>query len=212
MGKAGLAGDTNTSQPLTTKQPTKEVRIMASADSTRHSFRLRLLAVLDYDEIPERQRVKHMANACGCSLSTARKLITIDKDLGNKNSRWLFDLAKGLNVNWLWLHDGNFERFDPRTARIYLSKIRQWTHDKIEGCIYPLLSGVDGEPDYLFYGYDLSPIDVILLEQLRRMTEWERNKQLRLCLRLINKDKKAQRLLDMFACHQITRQQLLSMM
>ena len=175
-------------------------------------FRQRLLAVLDYDGIPERQRVKHVANKCGCSFSSARRLLSVERDAGVMNSRWLLDLAEGLSVNWLWLYDGNFERFDPRTARIYLSRIRQWTHDEVEGAIYPLLSDVEGEPDYLPVGYGYSPMIVIVLEQTRRMTEWERNKHLRFCLRLRNDDKKALRLSEMRARGQITRAQFFSMM
>ena len=184
---------------------------MASEDSTRDSFRQRLLAVLDYDGIPERKRVATLATACGCSLSTARRLLTIEKDCDERNSPWLFDLARGLNASWLWLHNGNLEKFEPRTARIYLSKIRRWTHAEIEGTIDPLLSCVEGEPDYLFVGYEYSPMLVIELEQRRRMTEWERDKLTRFCLRLLNSDKKVLRLSEMCSRGQITRQQLFSM-
>lgn len=185
---------------------------MASADSTRHSFRQRLSAVLDYDGIPESNRTAHLANACGCSRSTARRLLTIERNAGAMNSRWLLDLADGLKVNFLWLYDGNFERFDPRTARIYLSQVRQWTPAEIEGVVLPLLEGVEGEPDYLPVGYGYSPMTVIVFEQTRRMTAWEKNKHIRLCLRLQNDDKKALRLSEMRARGQITRTQLFSMM
>ncbi len=185
---------------------------MASEDSTRDSFRQRLLAVLDYDGIPERQRVKHVACSCGLSLSTSRRLLCAESDADVRHSRSLYDLAEGLSVNWLWLNRGNLDIFDQRTVRIYLIKIEQWTIDEADGAIYSLLSGMDGESDYLNYGCMLSPMDVMWREKTRRMTEWERNKQLRLCLRLINDDKKARRLMEMSKRGQITHHQLLSMM
>jgi hypothetical protein len=177
----------------------------------KSKIKLRILAVLEYDAIPQCKRAKHLANACGCSRSTARRLLTVERDAGAMNSRWLLDLADGLNVNWLWLYDGNFEKFDPRTARIQLSKIERWSHVEIEDVIYPLLCGVEGEPDFLSVGYGYSLNDVIILEQRRRMTEWEKNKHLRLGLRLLNNDPKALRMAEMCARGQITRAQLFNM-
>jgi hypothetical protein len=177
-------------------------------------LRQRLLAVLEYDGIPESKRVAHIAHACGCSRTTARRMLTIDNDFGGNgnNSPWLFDLAKGLNVSWLWLHDGNFERFDPRTARIQLAKIEGRSHEDVEVDIAPLLTGVEGEQDYIYVGYDYSLMDVMFIEQRRRMTKWEREKHQRLMLRLVNRDAKALRLSDMCLRGQITRTQLFSMM
>jgi len=51
-----------------------------------------------------------------------------------------------------------------------------------------------------------------LLEMRRLMTPWERDQHLKLGIRLVNKDEKAIRLLDMFERGQISRHQLFSMM
>lgn len=186
----------------------KVMRIM----SDKTSFKQRLLAVLNYDGIPQSKRAAHIANACGCSRSTARRLQTVESNVGKINSLWLFKLAEGLNVNWLWLYDGNFERFDPRTARIQLSEIERRPCDEVEMNIAHLLTGVEGEPDYLPVGYGKSLMIVMGFELRRRLTEWERDKHTRFCLRLLNNDKKANRLSDMCIRGQITRMQLFSMM
>ncbi|PIX04299.1 MAG: hypothetical protein COZ77_07185 [Gallionellales bacterium CG_4_8_14_3_um_filter_54_18] len=176
------------------------------------TFKQRLLAVFDYDGIPQNKRAAHVASACGCSLTTARRLLTEAKNAARMNSRWLFDLADGLNVNWLWLYEGNFERFDPRTARIQLSEIERKSQAEVDSYIAPLLSGVDGEPDYLPLGYDHTLRFVMAIELYRRMTEWEGNKFLRLALRLLNNDAKVLRLSEMCKQGQITRTQLFGMM
>jgi hypothetical protein len=179
---------------------------------TTFNYKRRLLAVLDYDGIAQNKRAAHVASACGCSLSTARRLLTKESNAARMNSRWLFNLADGLSVNWLWLYDGNFERFDPRTARIQLSEIERKEQTEVDRYISPLLSGVEGEPDYLPLGRDHTLEFVRAVELYRRMTEWERNKFLRFGLRLLNNDAKVLRLSKMCEQGQITRTQLFGMM
>lgn len=180
--------------------------------NNQNSIKQRLLAVLDYDDIPASRRATHMAAISGLSLSTARRMLGDGPSNIRRLHRWLFQLAHGLDVHWRWLYDGDFERFEPRTARIYLSQIKQWTPAKIDATVLPLLEGIESEPDYLSVGDGCSPMIVIAMEQMRRMTEWEKNKYLRFCIRLRNDDKKALRLAEMCARGQITRTQLFSMM
>lgn len=183
---------------------------MASEDSTRDSFRQRLLAVLDYDGIPERQRVKHVASAGKFSLSTARRMLTVDRDIGNSNGVLLLNLANGLGVSHRWLYDGQFERFDPRTARIQLVMMDGETTEEADAIIKTIASEVPGEPTYAYVGaHDLST--VVIVEQHRRLSEWEKNKNFRFMLRLINDDPKANRLLEMCVRGQITKQQVFQM-
>ena len=183
------------------------------AMSEQTSFKQRLLAVLDFDGIPYGKRGAHIANVCGCSRSTAHRWLAVESDTGGRiRGIMLVRLADWLSVNERWLYDGTFNKFDPRTARIQLSKIEHLPHDEIEMDIAPLLSGVEGEPDYVYCGYKCTLIDAMLFELRRRMTKWERNKQLRMAIRYLNNDAKVLRLSEMCARGQITRMQLFSMM
>lgn len=183
---------------------------MASTDSTQHSFRKRLLAVLDYDEVPVRQRAKHVATKCGCSLPTARRMLSVERDAGRMGGRFLLRLADGLGVSHCWLYDGQFERFNPRTARIQLVMMDGETTEQADAIIETIASEVPGEPTYAYVGAQ-SLSTVILVEQHRRLTEWEKNKNFRFIIRLNNDDPKANRLLEMYSRGQITRQQVFQM-
>lgn len=180
----------------------------------QNSFRQQLLAVLDFDGIPERQRVKHVASAGKFSLSTARRMLTVDRDIGKSNGAWLLNLADGLSVNYRWLYNENFERFDPRTMRIHLLKIKHYEQSEVENIISPLLEPIEGEPLHV----PLAPGGVgwhtaIVFERHRRLSnDWERDKHLRFLIRIRNDDKKAFRLSAMLRAGQITRQYFFSMM
>lgn len=184
---------------------------MASEDSTRDSFRQRLLAVFDYDKIPERQRVKHVAMAGKVSLSTARRMLGGSYNIAKSRGPFMFELAKGLNVHWRWIYDGEFEQFDPRTARIQLVMIDGETAVQADLDIGSIASEVKGEPTYCYIGKSMSLSTVILVEQHRRMTAWEKNKNLRFMIRLLNNDSKADRLLEMYSRGQVSRRQIFCM-
>lgn len=181
---------------------------MANSDSIKQ----RVMTVLDYDDIPAKRRAAHLAKITGLSLTTARRMIGDDPANNRRMGRYLFDLAKGLNVDWCWLYEGEFSKFDPRTARIQLVMIDGKTASMADAAINSVSCPVPGEPDYVSvgnYGTDLTTI--LILEQHRRLTKWEQNKNLRFMIRLINHDPKADRLLEMCSRGQISRQQVFSM-
>lgn len=96
------------------------------------SIKQRLLAVLDYDGIPQRKRASHLAAACGCSPTTARRWLA-DYDSADKlKLRWLLDLARGLDVDWLWLYVGEGQSLAPRTVRINLQQIKGYPKPDVD--------------------------------------------------------------------------------
>jgi len=99
---------------------------MAEADSTRDSFRQRLLAVLDYDGIPPCKRAAHLVAACSCSLSTARRWLFASNAAYKLMWRSLNNLARGLDVDLFWLWDGSFQRLHPRTFRIHAQQVKHY--------------------------------------------------------------------------------------
>lgn len=180
--------------------------------ANRDSIKQRVTTVLDYDDIPAKRRAALLSKITGLSLTTARRMIGDDPANIRRMGRYLFDLAKGLNVDWCWLYEGKFSKFDPRTARIQLVMIDGETASMADAIIDSVSCHVPGEPDYVSvgnHGMDLGQI--LLLEQHRRLSEWEKNKNLRLMIRLINDDPKADRLLEMYSRGQISRQQVFSM-
>lgn len=123
---------------------------------------------------------------------------------------FLLHLAGGLGVSYRWLYDAQFERFDPRTACIQLVMMDGETTEEADAIIKTIASEVPGKPVYAYVGaQDLST--VFIVEQHRRLPEWEKNKNFRFMLRLINDDPKANRLLEMYARGQITKQQVFQM-
>lgn len=181
---------------------------MANSDSIKQ----RVMTVLDYDDIPAKRRAAHLAQITGRSLSTARRMLSDDPANVRRMNVCLFKLAKGLNVHWSWLYEGKFTQFDPRTARIQLVMVDGETPSEADAIIDSVSSSVPGEADYVSiggYGTDLGRI--LLVEQHRRLTEWQQNKNLRFMIRLINDDPKANRFLDMYSRGQISRQQVFSM-
>lgn len=65
----------------------------------QNSIKQRLLAVLDYDRIPQRKRAAHLAAACGRASATARRWLSVDAAAGNMKLDSLLDLAAGLDVD-----------------------------------------------------------------------------------------------------------------
>jgi hypothetical protein len=181
---------------------------MAIADSTQNSFKQRLLAVLDYDGISPSKRVAYLANACGVSHSTARRMIKDNYCLARVNGQRIFDIADGLNVHYRWIYDGLFNVFEPRTARIQLVMLEDNDPAEADALLGSIANEVPGEPTYGPVGEARDLSLVILVEQHRRLTEWGKNKNLRFMIRLINKDPKAIRLLHMCSRGQITKQQI----
>ncbi len=183
---------------------------MAIKDSTQVSFRQRILAVLDYDGIPEHQRINHVAKAGKVSRSTARRILSGSYDIAKSRGLLMFTLGDGLNVHWRWIFDGRFDAFDPRTARIQLVMIEGEDKEQVELNIGSISSEVPGQPMYApLGGVDLST--AFIAEQHRRLTQWEKSKNIRFMLRLLNNDPKANRWLDLYSRGQITMQQIFSM-
>ena len=96
------------------------------------SIKLRLLAVLDYDGIPQRKRAACLAVACGCSPATARRRWLAPDDSEKMIKRYLLDLARGLDVDWHWLWDGDGESLAPRTLRINLQQIKGYPKPEVD--------------------------------------------------------------------------------
>ncbi len=187
---------------------------MANNDSTLstgNKLKQRLIAVMDYYGIPIQKRASHLATVSGYSASTVRRFLNGNYDIGSSRGPVMFDLANGLNVHWRWIYDGKFEKFDPRTARIQLVMIDGENPERADLDIGSIASEVPGEP---IYGYIGEPVDLssaILLEQHRRMTKWEKHKNIRFMIRLANNDPKAERWLEMYSRGQINRQQIFCM-
>ena len=86
------------------------------------------------------------------------------------------------------------------------------TASMADSIIESVSSPVPGEPDYVSIGNEGIDLGrILLLEQHRRLTKWEKNKNLRFMIRLINDDPKANRLLEMYSRGQISRQQVFGM-
>jgi hypothetical protein len=181
---------------------------MANGDSIKQ----RVATVLDYDSIPEKHRAAHLSKITGLSLTTGRRMMGDDPANKRRMMRYLFDLAKGLNVNWCWLYEGKFSKFDPRTARIQLVMLDGEAPSIADAIIDSVSCQVPGEPDYVSVGnngVDLGRI--LLVEQHRRLSKWQQTKNFRFIIRLVNNDPKADRLLEMYSRGQITRQQVFQM-
>lgn len=180
--------------------------------ASRDSIRQRVMIVLDYDDIPPKSRATHLSKISGLSLTTARRMIGDDPANNRRMGSHLFDLAKGLNVDWCWLYDGKFSKFDPRTARIQFVMIDGEPASMADAIIDSVSCPVPGEPDYVSVGNEgLDLGRILLVEQHRRLSKWEQNKNIRFMIRLNNDDPKARRLLKMYSCGQISRQQIFSM-
>lgn len=99
-----------------------------------------------------------------------------------------------------------------RTAKLYVStqfEIKTYRRSYI---LYPLAEALDVDSHWLIYGIGLDPWQYKYSKFLRTLSEKQVNQNLRFFIRLINKDAKAMRLLDMCSKDQITFFQLLSMM
>lgn len=84
----------------------------------------RVLAVLDHDGIPERRRAAHLRDTCGISMYAAKRLA---KDIGRIRTETLIKISAGLDVSCAWLLEGWFERYHPRTMRIYIERIKGYS-------------------------------------------------------------------------------------
>lgn len=170
----------------------------------------RVIAVLDYDGIPDNKRASYLAAAGKCSLSTARRILGCNFNIKRLIGSRLLELADGLNVHWRWLYSGQFDKFDSRTARIQLVMIDGDSPEQADLSIGSISSEVPGEPTYAYVGaQDLNT--VFIVEQHRRLTEWEKNKNIRFMIRLANDDPKANRLLEMCSRGQLSKRQVFHM-
>lgn len=84
---------------------------------TEHeAIKRRLLGVLNYDEIKERDRLRHLMQRCGISRYLAKR--ALDGCLPC-NGVTMMDIAKGLDISLAWLWLGKLETWHPRTFRIH---------------------------------------------------------------------------------------------
>ena len=184
---------------------------MTNTDSKCDSFKQRLLAVLDYDGIPQSKRVLYLANACGFSMSTARRMLNGTYNIGKANGEMMFILADALKVHYRWIYDGIFQKFEPRTAHIQLVMIDGETPFEADAIINSVCSPVPCEPDYVTVDDPADLGRILIVEQHRRLTKQQKNKNLRFMIRLINGDAKALRWLEMYKLGQISKQQIFQM-
>jgi len=98
----------------------------------RNPIKQRLLAVLDFDGIPQRKRAAHLAAACGCSPSTARRWLAADEGADKMIMRSLHHLARGLDVDLHWLWDGEGKTLAPRTLRINMQQVKGYPKHEVD--------------------------------------------------------------------------------
>lgn len=114
----------------------------------------RILAVLDYDGIPERRRAAHLRDTCDISESTARRALR-----GHRG--WnLLKLARGLEVDCFWLYDGSLTTIHPRTWRIRIQNVLGYPPEET-GDIMRLFTGY-----FAKHGRAVNLISLVHTEQL----------------------------------------------
>lgn len=99
-----------------------------------------------------------------------------------------------------------------RTAKLYVSSQFEMKTYRRSYILYPLAKALGVDSDWLLYGSGWDPQQYKYMKFLQTLSEKQINQNLRFFIRLINKDAKAMRLLDMCSKDQITFFQLLSMM
>lgn len=111
----------------------------------RDSIKQRLLAVLDYDGIPRRKRAAHLAAACGCAPSTARRWLSAGNGVDKMRMRSLRDLARGLAVTLGWLACGECGTLAPRTLRIHIQQIKGYPKSEVDRMVRLLVAWNAGQ-------------------------------------------------------------------
>lgn len=79
----------------------------------------RILAVLQYDGIPERGRLSYLAKKCGLARATARRLLEDRSEMCSAQTRIIGKLEDGLQVDFFWLLNGTLRGFNLRTLRVH---------------------------------------------------------------------------------------------
>jgi hypothetical protein len=102
-------------------------------------IRRRILAVLDYDNVPKNKRASYLAKVSGCSRSTAYLVLNerAQEDVKTVNDfHWLIRLADALSVDWQWIYSGlkgyELHRCAPhfiRVLRIHVQEIKGFPKD-----------------------------------------------------------------------------------
>lgn len=98
-----------------------------------------------------------------------------------------------------------------RTARRWLTGWEP-TYLPIRDEFFKLCESLKASPAWILLGQGPNPMEMAVIEGMRAMTEWKKNKFARFVFRVRNDDAKATRLFGMFEQGQISRHQLFSMM
>lgn len=107
------------------------------------SFEFRLLAVLDYDGIPQRDRMKHLMSRCKLSRYMARLILSGKEP---RNMKHFESIASGLSVDFIWLTFDHLGRFHPRTSRILIQQIKGYPKVVTDRCIRLFVAYKAGYP------------------------------------------------------------------
>lgn len=109
------------------------------------AIRRRVIAVLDYDEIPEHERASYLVRTCGLSRYKANRLLD-EAGLTRKKIRGGFelDIARRLNVSIMWLCFGEFREFHQRTFRIHIQSFLQYSKSDTDRVMRMLVGSIAG--------------------------------------------------------------------
>lgn len=90
---------------------------------TTNERRLYLLAILDFDEVPEAGRLDYLMRTCGLSRYLAERVLNghYPRDVYK-----LFDITDALDVDFEWLMVGWAAQYHPRTLRIHLQQVKHY--------------------------------------------------------------------------------------
>lgn len=115
--------------------------ISATANrDTDHGLSQRLLAVMEFDAVPQDQRIPHLARKCGVGWATARRLLS-----GFACPRFgtLRKVAIGLDVHVCFLINGEPSPHG-RTMRIYVQQIKGYDAEDAGRIVQVFAGGMMG--------------------------------------------------------------------
>lgn len=124
---------------------------MANADSTSrnmsstlndtHEAKRRLLAILDFDGVPVGDRLDYLMLVCNLTRYTAVRALNGYLPRSALNG---FNIAKALDVDIVWFVFGTFERWHPRTFRIYIQQVKGYPKEATDQMIRLFVGAIAG--------------------------------------------------------------------
>lgn len=110
--------------------------------SDEQLIRRRLLAVLEYDGIPQHRRAAFLVKAGKMARSTAYRVL--NGSSSGAIRRIPFDLMRALDVDYDWLLLGEFSRFDLRTMRIHIQTYKGYPKEDTDRIMRMLVGYIAG--------------------------------------------------------------------